>query len=127
MELWNLENAIHKQCLWNYETNRRLQTDPKYETKAELGQILFIGIAEMYGFKQEEILDYIDIEPAIYKKRIAKFQKAHREMLKRIGLDLPNSKDFNHKIYIKTALVQNYIKFHYNNEGYVSYRDLLNG
>jgi hypothetical protein len=125
MELWNLENVIRKQCLWNYETNRRLQTDPKYEQKAELGQILFIGIAEMYGFKPEEVLDYIDIEPAIYKKRIARFQRAHRDMMTRIGMDQPPGQDFNNKIYVKTALVQNYIKYHYNNDGFVSYRDLL--
>jgi hypothetical protein len=127
MELWQLENAIRKQCLWNKDSNRRLQTDHTFEKKAELGQILFIGIAEMYGFNSEDVLNYIDIAPEIYKKRLARFNRAHHETQQRVANELPFASDFNYKIYIKTGLVQNYIKYHYNQEGYLTYRDILKG
>lgn len=125
MELWELENAIKKQCLWNRDTNRKFQCNPIYEQRAELGQILFIGIAEMYGFKREAVLGYVDIELRIYKKRLSSFQHAHHEIVKRILSDQKKQNDFINKIYIKTGLVHNYIRLHYATAGYITYKDLL--
>jgi len=85
----------------------------------------FIGIAEMYGFDGEDVLNYIDLAPDIYKKRKATFIRAHQEVQKRIASGLPAAQDFKNKIYVKTGLVQNYIRLHYNGEGYITYRDLL--
>jgi hypothetical protein len=125
MELWQLEVAIRKQCIWNHDSSRRMQTHQAFEMKAELGMILFIGIAEMYGFDGEDVLNYIDLAPDIYKKRKATFIRAHQEVQKRIASGLPAAQDFKNKIYVKTGLVQNYIRLHYNGEGYITYRDLL--
>ena len=127
MELYQLENAIRKQCIWDHSSPRRLQTNPEYEMKADLGMILFVGIAEMYGFDGEDILNYIDLHPDIYKKRKATFIRAHQEVQRRIAMDEPTVNDFRNKIYVKTNLVQNYIRLHYNNEGFLSYQDLLRG
>ena len=125
MELYQLEIAIRKQCVWDHKSPRRLQTNHEYEMNGDLGIILLVGMAGMYGFDDEDVLNYIDLDPKIYKKRKSAFIRAHQEIQRRIAMGEKPSQDFKNKIYVKTCFVQNYIRLHYNNEGFLSYQDLL--
>lgn len=82
-------------------TSKIIRTSTKMEGDAELGMILLIGVATLYGHDFEEISAVGSVEEEEYHFKLGKFSSRLREYSSRS------------RFKIKIALIQNYLKLVY--------------
>lgn len=110
MTLYLIEKAIKPQFAWFPHPTRKLQTYDHRNKKRGIAVVIFIGIAESFGFDPTETADHLCIEPAEYQTKAKEFYKYWEEILDRKANNrLLVAKDEPDCVYLKVRLTLNAI------------------
>jgi hypothetical protein len=69
IRLDDIEKAMRPNFVWIKHNSRRFQTNPLTEGNQSIGIIIFIVLAEAYGFSREDISDFLSIEDDEYQEK----------------------------------------------------------
>jgi hypothetical protein len=109
-KLKDLEQYMKAQFIWDRD-GKRLGTSLEWEGSKELARNIFVGLATIYGFKQEEICEYIDCGEDSYHNKLANFVELYHAgmVFHEQGL-CSDDATIQQKVFIKTGLILNAIK-----------------
>lgn len=112
IRLTELEKIMRPQFIFDRLSNRNMQTSEEYEGNKELARMIFVGLADMYGFESSVITEYLDMGYDSYRNKLSNFREYYKESLSRIeaGQDLRRFDPQLRKFYIKVLLCLNSIK-----------------
>jgi hypothetical protein len=105
MKLENLERVMKAQFVWHRDPLKPMQTNELIEGSKDTARIVFVGIANMYGFYVADICQYLDIMHDSYVEKLTLFRDVYRDGYK--GRHLSRDKA---RIYRKIRLVLNAIQ-----------------
>ncbi len=120
VRLKQLEACMKSQFIWDKSSAKILQTSETYEGAKDLGRMIFVGIADMHGFDQSSVQDYLDMSYDSHRNKIQQFRANLREANRRVKegtvymIDDPVK-----KFYMKLCLTLNAIKFTYRQNSYL--------
>jgi predicted transcriptional regulator len=120
VRLKQLEACMKPQFIWDKSSAKILQTSETYEGAKDLGRMIFVGIADMHGFDQASVQDYLDMSYDSHRNKIQQFRANLREANRRVKegtvymIDDPIK-----KFYMKLCLTLNSIKFNYRQNSYL--------
>lgn len=120
VRLKQLEACMKSQFIWDKSSAKILQTSETYEGAKDLGRMIFVGIADMHGFDQASVQDYLDMSYDSHRNKIQQFRANLREANRRVKegtvymIDDPIK-----KFYMKLCLTLNSIKFNYRQNSYL--------
>lgn len=126
-KLKQLEEAMKGQFIWDKSGNKKLQVDEEFEGAKDLARMIFVGIADMNGFDSRQVMDYLDMEYESHRHKLSQFKSYYKEAIYRDNRGtLLNNEDTVKKVFIKTCLTLNSIKFKYNANLYVRLENWVN-
>jgi hypothetical protein len=104
------------QFVWHKPPRQRLDCDADVERSADTAVIVFIGLAEMNGFKEEDICEYLDIETATYKRFSNVYRTKMKEAVRRIRKKQwdHQRQDLAQRIWMKSSLVRSNIMYQHS-------------
>jgi hypothetical protein len=110
-KLKDLEQFMKAQFIWDKD-GKRFGTNLDMEGSKELARNIFIGLATIYGFKKEDIIDYIDCGEDSYHHKLVSFVELYYSgmLLHEQGL-CSDDATIQQKVFIKTGLILNAIKW----------------
>jgi len=116
MELHQIETALRGQFVWHKKPRKRFHCDPEVECSADTAIIVFIGLADMNGFKEEDICDYLAIDLVVYRRLSVTYRTKMKEAADKINNQLwnDNRHDLAQRIWMKSGLVRNNIIYQSN-------------
>jgi len=118
-KLENLERCMRPQFVWDREGLKILQTSEEYEGAKDIARLVFVGIAEMIGFGQSDVMNFLDMEYESYRNKIQTFRANHKESLQRVADNtIYEIDDSIKRFYIKTRLCLNAINSQDTNKFY---------
>lgn len=127
-QLKHLEEAMSAQFIWDKEGMKKFQVNESMEGSKDLARMIFVGIADMFGFDKEHVMEFLDMEYESHRTKLAQFKKNYKEGLDRKEkgtsrlIDDPIS-----KTWFKTKLCLNSIDFKYRMKPpYLKLADWLN-
>lgn len=142
LHLDDLRRAMKSQFVWYKRTRRRgesddefekrislmheLRTDKENEVLESLALIVFCGAAEMYGFDNRDVFDYLGVDKrefSVYKNLYERYMRQAVDIRMAGGKLEPKSAAG--RVFTKMGLVRNYINLNFP-EGSVRLRDLPN-
>lgn len=119
IRLDELAKAFRPQFIWEREGKKYLQTSEEVEGSKEIARTIFVGIADMLGFNQSDVMDYLDCGYDSYRHKLMAFREIYREGVKRHKAGTIYAIDDNvKKFYIKAGLCLNAIKFNTKRDPY---------
>lgn len=119
VRLAELEKVMKPQFIWDRTGQKILQTSETYEGAKDLGRMIFVGIADMYGFGASSVQDYLDMTYDSHRNKIQQFRSNLREAQKRVDAETINVIDDNvKKFHTKLSLCLNAIKHTYKQNPY---------
>lgn len=111
IKLIEIEKVMKSQFVWDKEGQKQLQVLEEYEGNKELARTIFVGLADMFGFDQGEVMNHLDVGYDSYRHKLMHFREYYKEGLQREKDGrLYDSDDSIKKFYIKTCLCLNAIK-----------------
>lgn len=126
-KLIQIEEAMKAQFIWDKSGNKKLQVDEEFEGAKDLARMVFVGIADMYGFDSHKVMDYLDMEYESHRHKLTQFKSYYKEATRRESTgELNLREDATKKIYIKTCLCLNSISFKYSTNPYVTLQNWIN-
>ncbi len=121
MTLADIEKAVRPQFVWDKEQGREWYTSKKIEGDTTLGMTMFVGVSRFHGFKDQDILKYMNISRSLllassqrFKRNMSEFQAQEST-----GLEYNSACRFHNKL----VMIQSYIKLHYHGREYLSLAD----
>lgn len=126
LRLENLEKYMKPQFVWEKQTLKSMQTDEEYEGAKDLARMIFVGLADMYGFDQVDVMNYLDMEYESHRNKIQAFRSNFKE-----GADRDRKgtvyliEDPIKKFYMKVRLCLNAIKFGTRQNPYVKLEEWI--
>jgi hypothetical protein len=126
-KLKQLEDAMKAQFIWDKTGVKKLQVDEEFEGAKDLARMIFVGIADMYGFEARKVMDYLDMEYESHRHKLSHFKSYYKEAKKRVSDgSLSLTEDAVKKVYIKSSLCLNSISFRYNTDPYITLENWIN-
>lgn len=119
-QLKHLEEAMKAQFIWDKSGIKTLQVNEEIEGSKDLARMIFVGIADMNGFDAAHVMEYLDMEYESHRNKLSQFKKHYKEAIHRKNrgaLDL--QEDTTRKVYYKTSLCLNSIKFKFRVNPYL--------
>lgn len=110
--LSQLEKAMRAQFVWEKNPTKPLQTLESQEGAKDIARMIFVGIADMNGFSNEETQSYLDMGFDSYRHKLRTFRdlaKSARARVKDGTIFIIN--DEVKKFYLKLTLTLNAIKY----------------
>lgn len=112
--LTQLEKAMRGQFVWEKSPAKPLQTLETQEGAKDIARMIFVGIADMHGFKSEEVQNYLDMRFDSYRNKLSTFRENIKECRIREANDSIYAVDDNiKKFYLKVNLTLNAVKYMY--------------
>jgi hypothetical protein len=124
IKLKEIEQVMKPNFIWNRSGLKPLQVNEEYEGNKELARTIFVGIADMYGFKSDDICDYLDCGYDSYRHKLSQFREyyqigyRHREKLHTCDESVK-------KFYIKVGLCLNSIKLTTKRNPYIKLEEYI--
>jgi hypothetical protein len=119
-KLRDIERAMRPQFIFDRSALKPLQLNQDQEGTKDLARMIFVGVADMYGFKSGDITNFLDMGYDSYRNKLSEFKASFKEAQRRVNRGYINLEEDNiKKFYYKTSLVLNYIKLNYNTEPYL--------
>lgn len=126
VRLEHLHKAMRPQFVWLKEPTKPLQLNEEYEGAKDLARIVFVGIADMYGFDANDVMDYLDMEYDSHRNKIQQFRSSYREALRREDDgSIYMIEDPVKKFYLKVCLTLNAIKWQTSTNPYLKIGDWI--
>lgn len=126
VRLEHLEKAIRPQFVWDRNGLKVLQTNEEYEGAKDLARMIFVGLADMLGFEQSAVMEYLDMEYESHRNKIQTFRSNYREALQRQHNNTMDLRDDNiKKFYVKVWLCLNAIRFQTRDSFYLNIQDWI--
>lgn len=120
--LETLEKIMRPNFIFDGHALKVLQTLESYEGSKDLARTVFVGIADMYGFEPSHVQEYLDMEYQSWRSKLKRFRAIYTEATK-YGLN--NVDTPTRKMYNKTMLCLNAIKWKYNRKPFISPEEWL--
>lgn len=112
--LTQLEKAMRPQFVWEKNPAKPLQTLETQEGAKDIARMIFVGIADMHGFKSEEVQNYLDMRFDSYRNKLSTFRENIKECRRRENEgNIYEVDDSIKKFYLKVNLTLNAIKYMY--------------
>jgi hypothetical protein len=112
--LTQLEKAMRPQFVWEKNPAKPLQTLETQEGAKDIARMIFVGLADMHGFKSEEVQNYLDMRFDSYRNKLSTFRENIKECRRRENEGNVYEVDDNiKKFYLKVNLTLNAIKYMY--------------
>lgn len=110
-DLKSLERYMKPQFIWD-RYGKILGTNLEMEGSKELARNIFVGLATIYGFNEEDIIDFIDCGRDSFSNKLSTFVDLYRDgrALYEQGL-CSDDATIQQKVFIKTGLILNAIKW----------------
>lgn len=127
IRLAELEKLMKPQFILDRVSTRVMQTSEEHEGNKELARMIFVGIADMYGFESAQITDYLDMGYDSYRNKLSNFREYYKECLARIEAEQPIRR-FDpqlRKFYCKVCLCLNSIKYNTKTNPYYTLNEHL--
>jgi hypothetical protein len=113
-KLTQLEKAMRPQFVWEKNPAKPLQTLETQEGAKDIARMIFVGIADMHGFKSEEVQNYLDMRFDSYRNKLSTFRENIKECRRRENEgNIYEVDDSIKKFYLKVNLTLNAIKYMY--------------
>jgi hypothetical protein len=113
-KLTQLEKAMRAQFVWEKNPAKPLQTLETQEGAKDIARMIFVGIADMHGFKSEEVQNYLDMRFDSYRNKLSTFRENIKECRRRENEgNIYEVDDSIKKFYLKVNLTLNAIKYMY--------------
>lgn len=110
--LTQLEKAMRPQFVWEKNPAKPLQTLETQEGAKDIARMIFVGIADMHGFKSEEVQNYLDMRFDSYRNKLSTFRDNIKECRRREqDGNIYEIDDNIKKFYLKVNLTLNAIKY----------------
>mgnify|MGYP006921440299 CR=1 FL=1 len=107
-----IERIMRPQFIWSKSPQKKLQVNETFEGNLELARIVFVGLADMYGFDSSDVMSYLDCGYDTYRNKLMQFRSAWKECKNREEQKiLYDFVDMSSKIYIKTCFCLNAIRY----------------
>ena len=118
--LTDIEKIMKPQFIWHKNPLKKMQVNEDFEGNLELARTVFVGLADMYGHKQTDVMEYLDCGYDTYRNKLMNFRESWREGKRRESAGvLREYSDQVSKIYIKTGLCLNSIKYQSKSNPYL--------
>jgi hypothetical protein len=112
--LTQLEKAMRPQFVWEKNPAKPLQTLETQEGAKDIARMIFVGLADMHGFKSEEVQNYLDMRFDSYRNKLSTFRENIKECRRRENEGNIYEVDDNiKKFYLKVNLTLNAVKYMY--------------
>jgi len=112
--LSQLEKAMRAQFVWEKNPTKPMQTLESQEGAKDIARMIFVGIADMHGFKSEEVQNYLDMRFDSYRNKLSTFRENIKECRRRENEgNIYEVDDSIKKFYLKVNLTLNAIKYMY--------------
>ena len=118
--LTDIEKIMKPQFIWHKNPLKKMQVNEDFEGNLELARTVFVGLADMYGHKQTDVMEYLDCGYDTYRNKLMNFRESWREGKRRDNAGvLREYSDQVSKIYVKTGLCLNAIKYQSKSNPYL--------
>lgn len=119
-QLKHLEEAMKAQFIWDKSGLKRLQVNEEWEGAKDLARMIFVGIADMHGFDPSQVMEYLDMEYESHRHKLTQFKGYYKDAMRRSKEGTIHLvEDTTRKVYIKTGLCLNSIKFRHRTNPYL--------
>lgn len=126
IRLTELEKIMRPQFIWQRNPQKKLQVNEDFEGNLELARVVFVGLADMYGFDQGDVMEYLDCGYDTYRNKLKTFRESWKEGKRRETSEtLYDFVDTTSKIYIKTGLCLNAIKWSTRSNPYLKMENYI--
>lgn len=126
IRLNDIEEIMRAQFVWDRKGLKPMQVNEEYEGNKELARTVFVGLADMYGFDANEVMNYIDCGYDSYRHKITVFREDYKIGRKRDEAGtLRSFEDSTNKLYVKTCLCLNAIRYKTRRNPYLKLEDYL--
>lgn len=127
IRLEQLEEVMRPQFVWDRTGLKLFQTSEVIEGSKDLARMIFVGIADMYGFDASDVQVYLDMQYPSYRHKLTTFRAHWREAVQRVDNgDIDVYDDPIKKFYHKTGLCLNAIRWKYRNNPYLRIEQWMN-
>jgi hypothetical protein len=108
MQLYHIEAALRGQFVWHRPARKKFQTNAEIECSADTALIVFIGFAEINGFDEEAVCNYLDIDSQVYRRLAATYRSKMAEATDKLTNQRwnYNRQDLAQRIWMKSNLVR---------------------
>lgn len=119
-KLRDIERAMRPQFIFDRSALKPLQLNQEQENSKDLARVIFVGIADMYGFSSGDVMNFLDMGYESHRNKLSEFKSSWKEAMRRANRGYINlESDQINKLYHKTKLVLNYIHLNYRNSPYL--------
>lgn len=126
IRLNDIEDVMRGQFVWDRDGLKPMQVNEEYEGNKELARTVFVGLADMYGYDATEVMNYIDCGYDSYRHKISVFRESYKTGKQRDEDGVLRSfEDSINKVYIKTCLCLNAIRYKTRRNPYLKLEDYL--
>lgn len=126
VRLDQLQKAMRPNFIWDRNGLKPLQVNEEYEGAKDLARMVFVGLAEMYGFDQVDVMNFLDMEYDSHRNKVQAFRSNYREAMKRVKNEtIYLHEDPIKKFYLKVALCLNAIKFQQGTNPFIKLQDWI--
>jgi hypothetical protein len=123
-KLSQLEKAMRPQFVWEKNPAKPMQTLEHQEGAKDVARMIFVGVADMHGFKSEDIQEYLDMRFESYRNKLSTFRDMLKECKRRRkDGSLLEIDDQVKRFYFKVNLTLNAIKYMYGGS-YLSFSNI---
>lgn len=123
IRLNELEAVMKPQFVFMKNPPKPLVLNEEVEGVKDLARTIFVGLSDMYGIPSDKTMAYLDMGYDSFRNKLSEFRKQFRD-----GRDAYGNDDGNPavKLFIKTSLCLNAIKFKYQTNPYVRLETWIN-
>lgn len=88
----------------------KLMSDDNYEDSSLLSVVIFVGLCKQHGIEEEDICDYLGLEPIEYESKITRFYSVMDKVSDRIEKGTLGSKrDYTYRAHVKYNMCYKFI------------------
>lgn len=101
-----------------------LVLNEEIEGVKDLARTIFVGLSDMYGLPSDRTMEYLDMGYDSFRNKLTEFRKQYRAGKAEWECGNRNSPEV--KLFVKTSLCLNAIKFKYKSNPYVRLESWIN-
>lgn len=123
-KLNQLEKAMRPQFVWEKLPEKPLQTLETMEGAKDVARMIFVGVADMYGFKSQDVQNYLNMGFDSYRNKLSTFRSLIKEVRQRSSDGtIYTIEDSTRRFFFKVSLTLNAVKYMYGSK-YLSFESL---
>lgn len=127
IKLKEIEEIMRPNFIWDREGLKPLQLNEDYEGNKELARTIFVGLADMYGFDSRDVMNYIDCGYDSYRHKLMQFREYYKIGKERdANGTIKDLEDAASKLYVKTCLCLNAIRYKTKRNPYLKLDEYIN-